>query len=98
MAVALATEEPILIVCGFLVVGLALSAVVPIALSVAGSMLPEQAGAASSVVTTMGYCGFLLGPILIGVLAEILSLHAALGVVVIVGISIAALSSTFGEP
>ena len=98
MALALATREPILVVCGFLVVGLALSAVVPIALSVAGSMLPERAGAASSVVTTLGYCGFLLGPILIGVLAENLSLQVVLGVVVIVGISIAALSSTFGEP
>ena len=99
MALALASREPILIVCGFLVLGLALSAVVPIALSVAGSMLPERAGAASFVVTTLGYCGFLLGPILIGVLTESFSLHVALGVVVIVGISIAALAtSTFGDP
>jgi MFS family permease len=97
MVLALATREPSLVVCGFLVVGLALSAVVPIALSVAGSMLPERAGAASSVVTTVGYGGFLLGPILIGVLAEALSLRLALGVVVIVGISIAALAGTFGE-
>jgi MFS family permease len=97
MAFALATSEPILVVCGFLVVGLALSAVVPIALSIAGSMLPERAGGASSVVTTVGYGGFLLGPILVGVLAEVLSLHVALGIVVIVGISIAALAGTYGE-
>ena len=97
MALALATEEPILIVCGFLVVGLALSTVVPITLSVAGNMLPEQAGGASSVVTTIGYGGFLLGPILVGVLAEVVSLHAALGIVVIVGTSIAGLAGTFGE-
>jgi MFS family permease len=58
-------------------------------------MLPERAGAASSVVTTVGYGGFLLGPILVGVLAEVLSLRVALGIVVIVGISIAALAGTF---
>jgi MFS family permease len=97
MTLALTAREPILIVCGFLVVGLALSAVVPIALSVAGSMLPEQAGGASSVVTTIGYGGCLLGPILVGVLAEVVSLHAALGIVVIVGTSIAVLAGTFGE-
>jgi MFS family permease len=97
MALALATSEPILVVCGFLVVGLALSAVVPITLSIAGSMVPERAGGASSVVTTVGYGGFLLGPILVGALAEVLSLHVALGIVVIVGISIVALADTFGE-
>ena len=98
MAPALAAREPILVVCGFLVVGLALSAVVPIALSIAGSTLPERVGGASSVVTTVGYSGFLLGPILVGVLAEVLSLQVALGIVVIVGISIAALAGTNSEP
>jgi MFS family permease len=97
MALALATSDPILVVCGLLVVGIALSAVVPIALSVAGSMLPERAGGASSGVTTVGYSGFLLGPILVGTLAQVSSLRVALGVVVIVGISIAALAGTFGE-
>ncbi len=96
MALALATREPILVVCGFLVVGLALSAVVPIALSVAGGMLAERAGGASSVVTTVGYGGFLLGPILVGAMAELLSLHAALGIVVLAGISIAILAGTYG--
>ena len=97
MALALTTREPILIVCGFLLVGLALSAVVPIALSVAGSMLPGRTGGAISVVTTVGYGGFLLGPILVGVLAEVLSLRVALGIVVIVGMSIAAIAGRYGE-
>ena len=96
MALALATREPILIVCGFLVVGLALSAVVPIALSVAGGMLPERAGEVSSVVTTLGYGGFLLGPILVGAVAELLSLRVALSTMVLAGISIAALAGTHG--
>ncbi len=88
MALALATTEPVLVVSGFLVVGLCLSAVAPIALSVAGDMFPDRAGGASSVVTTLGYGGFLLGPILVGATAELLSLRVALGVVVLAGTSI----------
>ncbi len=97
MALALATTEPILVVCGFLVVGLALSAVVPIALSVAGDMFPERAGGASSVVTALGYGGFLLGPILVGTVAELLDLRLALGIVVLAGISIFALAGAPGK-
>ena len=47
--------------------------------------------------TTVGYGGFLLGPILVGVLAEVDNFHMALGTVAIVGISIAALAGTYGE-
>jgi MFS family permease len=97
MVLALATREPILVICGFLLVGLALSAVVPIALSAAGSMSAERAGGASSVVTTVGYGGFLLGPILVGAAAELLSLRVALGIVVLAGISISTLAGTYGD-
>jgi MFS family permease len=92
MVLALATREPLLVVAGFLVVGLALSAVVPIAFSVAGDLAPGHAGAAVSVVTTLGYGGFLLGPVLVGGLAEVVGLRAALGVVALAGFLIFALS------
>ena len=102
MALALPTLEPILVVCGFLVVGLALSAVVPVALSVAGSMLPERAGGASSVVTALGYGGFLLGPILVGTVSELLGLRLAMGIAVLAGVSIFTLAGSFrarpGQP
>jgi len=92
MTLALATREPLLVVAGFLVVGLALSAVVPIAFSAAGDIAPERAGGAVSVVTTLGYGGFLLGPVLVGGLAEVVGLRAALGVIAVAGILIFALS------
>lgn len=92
MALALATLQPILVVAGFLVVGLALSAVVPVAFSVAGDLAPGRAGAAISVVTTLGYGGFLLGPVLVGGLAEILGLRAALGTIAAAGALIFTLS------
>jgi len=85
MTLALATREPLLIVAGFLVVGLALSAVVPIAFSAAGDIAPQRAGAAISVVTTLGYGGFLLGPVIVGGLAEVIGLRAALGIIAVSG-------------
>lgn len=54
MALALATAAPVLVVVGFLVVGLAISGVAPLAFSAAGDLAPERAGAAVSVVTTFG--------------------------------------------
>ncbi|HEX2182987.1 MAG TPA: MFS transporter [Rubrobacteraceae bacterium] len=92
MALALATREPLLVVAGFLVVGLALSAVVPITFSVAGDLVPGHAGAAISVVTTLGYGGFLLGPVIVGGLAEVLGLRIALGIIAVSGLLIFTLS------
>jgi MFS family permease len=98
MALALATREPLLVVAGFLVVGLALSAVVPIAFSVAGDLAPERAGAAISVVTTLGYGGFLLGPVIVGGLAEVIGLRAALGIIALSGLLILALTLRLKAP
>ena len=93
MALSLATREPLLVVAGFLVVGLALSAVVPVAFSTAGDLAPSgRAGAAISVVTTFGYGGFLLGPVIVGGLAEVFGLRVALGTIVVAGLLIFALS------
>ncbi len=93
MALALVTREPALVVGGFLVVGLALSSVAPIAFSVAGDVAPGGTGAAVSVVTTLGYGGFLLGPVLVGGIAEVLGLRAALWTIAIAGIAIALLGA-----
>ena len=92
MVLALATREPLLVVAGFLVVGLALSAVAPITFSFAGELVPDRAGGASSVVTTFGYSGFLLGPVTIGGVAELTSLRIALGIVAVAGLLIFTLS------
>ena len=92
MALALATLEPLLVLAGFLVVGLSLSAVVPIAFSTAGGLAPGHAGAAISVATTLGYGGFLLGPVIVGGLAELVGLRVALGIIAVSGFLIFALS------
>ncbi len=92
MVLALATREPALTVTGFLVVGLALSGVAPPAFSAAGDLAPERASGAISVVTTLGYGGFLLGPVVVGGLAELLGLRPALGTIAAAGVLIFALA------
>ncbi len=93
MSLALATSEPLVVVAGFLVVGLALSAATPISFSIAGQAFPDRAGAASSVVATLGYSGFLLGPAIVGGIAEVSSLRAALLTIVLAGFLIFALGA-----
>jgi MFS family permease len=92
MALSLATLEPLLVVTGFLVVGLALSAVVPVAMSVAGDLAPGRAGGTIAVVTTLGYGGFLVGPVIVGGLAELFGLRIALGTIALAGCLIFTLS------
>jgi MFS family permease len=98
MLLALATTSPALVVGGFVLVGLALAAVAPLAFSVAGDLVPERAGSAVSVVTTIGYGGFLLGPPLVGGLAEVIGLRAALGIIAVAGLAVFALSLRLREP
>ena len=92
MGLALVTREPTLVVAGFLIVGLSLAAVAPIAFSMAGDVAPGGTGAAVSVVTTLGYGGFLLGPVIVGGLAELVGLRTALLTIAAAGLVIAALA------
>src|ERR687889_347360 len=97
MLLVLATTSPALVVGGFLLVGLGLAAVAPVAFSVAGELVPERVGSAVSVVTTFGYGGFLLGPPLVGGLAEVVGLRMALGVVAAAGLAVFLLSLNLRE-
>ena len=64
-------------VIGFGLVGIGLSNVVPIIFSSAGYANPDAPGRGIAAVTTMGYFGFLIGPPLIGFIAEGVSLNGA---------------------
>ncbi len=97
MALALATTAPSLVIVGFLLVGLALAAIVPLAFSAAGDLVAERAASAISVVTTFGYGGFLLGPPLVGGLAEVAGLRVALGLIAVAGLCVFVLSLRLEE-
>lgn len=92
MVLALATTQPAVILAGILIAGLALAGVVPAVFSLAGDIAPTRKGEASSVITTVGYSGFLIGPALIGGLAEGFGLRAALATLIGAGLLIVVLS------
>jgi MFS family permease len=83
MLVVVLADAPALAAAGLLLVGASLAPVVPTALSVAGRADPRRAGAAVSLVTTVGYSAFVLGPPLVGALADATSLRTALVPVVV---------------
>ena len=95
-SLALATELPALAVGGLFLVGLAVAGVVPVAYSAAGDLAPGRAGSAVSVMSTFGYGGFLLGPPLVGGLAELIGLRGALGIIAVAGLAISVLSLRLG--
>lgn len=89
---------PPIILAGFLIAGLALAAVVPIVFSLAGDIAPKQAGQVISVITILGYIGFMSGPSLIGSLADLMSLRLALLALAIAGLGIVILSFRIHHP
>jgi MFS family permease len=75
---------------GFFLTGLMICTVVPTMISLAGTVAPGHSAAAVAQVGVMGYGGLLLGPVLIGFVAEATSLRVALALVVGLTLLIAA--------
>ncbi len=79
LAVLLPQFIPSLI--GFALVGAGVSTIIPLAFSAAGNRTDVPPGVGIAGVATIGYAGFLAGPPVIGLLAEVTSLRIALLVV-----------------
>jgi hypothetical protein len=88
LALALLAQTPEIAILGFILVGLGLSNLVPILFGSAGRD-KTGVGPGIAAVTTIGYFGFLLGPPLVGSLASLASLPAALSLIVLFGLIIA---------
>lgn len=71
------------VISGFFLVGIGLSTIIPIAYSIAGNEPHLPPGVGLAMVTTVGYSGFLIGPPLIGFVADAQSLRTALSLVAI---------------
>jgi MFS family permease len=76
-------------VFGLMVTGMGVANIVPVIWSVAGRDTRMGAGPAISTTATIGYCGFLTGPPVIGSLAVMIGLRQAMGVIVLCGIIVA---------
>jgi len=68
-------------VVGFGLVGLGVANVVPILFSAAGRVPGTEPGVGIAAVATTGYFGFLVGPPVIGMVADVTGLRVALGIV-----------------
>jgi predicted MFS family arabinose efflux permease len=79
LAVLLATGEALVAVPGLVLLGVGVANAVPLLFSAAGRVPPS--GPSLAAVFTIGYLGFILGPPVIGVLADATSLTAALALV-----------------
>ena len=78
LSIALIFVHPFAVIGGLFIVGLGLSAIVPIAYSIAGHTKDLPPGVGLAMVTTVGYSGFLFGPPIIGLLADAFTLRLAL--------------------
>jgi predicted MFS family arabinose efflux permease len=79
-AVAATASTPTVALVGIAAAGLGTSICAPTLIAIAGRRArPERRGSAVSVVTTVAYLGFLLGPAAVGVAAHATTLRTALG-------------------
>jgi predicted MFS family arabinose efflux permease len=92
-ALGAAASRPALALLGIVAAGLGISICAPTLIAMAGRIsMPDRRGSAVSVVTTVAYLGFLLGPAAVGLAANATTLRAALGGVAAVALLLAALA------
>ncbi len=97
LGLSLAVGHPLVALAGFASAGAGFSIVFPLALSAAGRTKETAAGPALAAVSTLGYTGFLAGPPIIGFLAQLFGLGAALYVVVLLSAAIVPLAGAAGR-
>lgn len=78
MVIVLFPVHEISVIIGFAMVGFGLSVIVPIAYSKSGTMEGLSPGVGIAMVTTIGYAGFIIGPPIIGFIADWTTLRIAL--------------------
>lgn len=83
IGISLGILSPWATITGFFLIGLGLATIVPIAFSTAGNMPGVKPGVGISMVTTIGYSGFLFGPPIIGFLADWQGLRMAMGFIAV---------------
>ncbi len=86
---ALLAPSPGLAIVAFVFAGLGLGNIVPVLFAGGGRLEPDAPGRGIAAVTTLGYMGFLCGPPLIGLIAQISTLSTALFLTVAAALIIA---------
>jgi MFS family permease len=97
LGAALIAAVPGAAIAGFGLLGAGLSVVIPVVFRSAAATPGAAPGPSLAAVSTLGYLGFLAGPPLVGALAELTSLPAALGAVAACATATAALAGATGR-
>lgn len=85
MILSLSTSIPTLVIIGFALVGLGVSSVFPVVYILATKEKSMMPSAALAAVSSVGFVGFLIGPPIIGFVAQLIGLQLALTVVILLG-------------
>lgn len=93
LLLAVLLPTPLLATLGFILVGFGICSIVPTCYSLAGRLESVESGIAITLVSSVSFIGFLIGPPLIGLLSELTSLRIALGLASLFGFLIILLSS-----
>ncbi|MXV51382.1 MFS transporter [Pedobacter sp. HMF7647] len=80
-------------IIGFMLVGFGVSSVVPLSYSLAAKSKTMKPGVAIAAITTIGFMGFLIGPPLIGFVAQAASLRASFTIIAFMGLCVLIFSS-----
>ena len=80
-------------IAGFILVGAGVSSVVPLVYSAAGKSKKVSPGVALAAVSTIGYLGFLIGPPLIGFIAQASSLRVSFILIALLGLTTTLIAS-----
>jgi MFS family permease len=92
MSLSLLVQHPVWVIIGFALIGFGVSSVIPIVYMLAAKSKAMPPAVALSAVSSVGFTGFLVGPPIIGFIAQALGLRTSLVLIVFLGLMIWLLS------
>ncbi len=95
MSITLVSYDILIKICGCFLVGIGVSTIVPIIYSQAGMQTKIKPSIAIAGVSTIAYIGFLIGPVIIGYLADISSLKYSLILLIVLGLLSSLIATIF---
>jgi MFS family permease len=93
LSLAVIYPHPILTLLAFMIIGMGTASIVPTIYSVAGQKTKIPTGFALTIVSSISFLGFLLGPPVIGYISNATSLRYSYGLIGLFGICIVVLAS-----
>lgn len=88
LTLAVIYPNPILTIIGFMIIGLGTSSIVPTVYSIAGQKTKISVGLALTIVSSISFLGFLMGPPVIGYISDATNLRVSYALIGLFGIFI----------